>query len=117
MFGKMYTVWSVKTIYLSSLALFEVGSIIAATAQTSNALIGGRALSGIGAVGLTVGGLNILTLLAEPKLQNVIMGVASASMGISVSITGIFLSLPHTRIFVLNRGFQNGKISEVLKTY
>jgi len=52
--------------------------VIAASAKTSSALIGGRALSGIGAVGLTVGGLIILTSFATPQVQNVLVAIASA---------------------------------------
>ncbi|KAL3480069.1 major facilitator superfamily domain-containing protein [Aspergillus californicus] len=89
-FGKLYAVWSIKPVYLGSLALFEVGSVIAASAKTSSALIGGRALSGIGAVGLTVGGLIILTTMAKPQVQNVLVAIASAVISIS-SVLGPLL--------------------------
>ncbi|KAJ4290806.1 hypothetical protein N0V90_010001 [Kalmusia sp. IMI 367209] len=65
-----------------------MGSVIAASAKTSSALIGGRALSGIGAVGLTVGGLIILTSFATPQVQNVLVAVASAV--INLLGTGLF---------------------------
>ncbi|CAG8071260.1 unnamed protein product [Penicillium olsonii] len=89
-FGKLYAVWSIKPVYLGSLAMFEVGSVIAATAKTSSALIGGRALSGIGAVGLTVGGLIILTTLAKPQVQNLLVGIASSVISISSVLGPLF---------------------------
>ncbi|KAL4877901.1 major facilitator superfamily domain-containing protein [Aspergillus karnatakaensis] len=89
-FGKLYAVWNIKPIYLGSLILFEVGSVIAASAQTSSALIGGRALSGIGAVGLTVGGLIMLTTMAKPQVQNLLVGIATAIISISSVLGPLF---------------------------
>ncbi|KAJ5837021.1 MFS toxin efflux pump [Penicillium robsamsonii] len=50
-FGKLYTHYSMKQIFLVALLLFEVGSLICGAAPTSVALIVGRAIAGLGAGG------------------------------------------------------------------
>lgn len=55
LFGKFYTFWAVKTVLLSSVLLFEVGSIVCGAAPSSAAFIVGRAISGIGAAGVVSG--------------------------------------------------------------
>jgi MFS family permease len=45
-FGKMYTLFPLKRVYIGSIAMFEFGSIICTFAATSNMFIVGRALAG-----------------------------------------------------------------------
>lgn len=55
MFGKMYTIFSVKVVLLTTLCIFELGSIIAGSATSSAVLILGRAISGFGSGGVVAG--------------------------------------------------------------
>jgi MFS family permease len=55
MFGKLYNIFPIKTIFLVSAIIFEIGSLIAATATVSDALILGRAISGFGSGGIVAG--------------------------------------------------------------
>ncbi|KAI5479366.1 Major facilitator transporter-like protein [Pseudohyphozyma bogoriensis] len=48
-FGQIIKIFPVKYCLLSGIFTFEVGSIVAATAQSANTLIGGRAITGVGA--------------------------------------------------------------------
>ena len=48
LFGKFYTFFSIKWVYLIGIAIFELGSLICATAPSSIALIIGRAVAGLG---------------------------------------------------------------------
>jgi len=57
MFGKMYAEFSIKWIFLTSLLLFEVGSVLCAAAPNSVALILGRAIAGLGSGGISSGAL------------------------------------------------------------
>lgn len=59
--GKFYTVFHVKTVFLTALLVFEVGSVICAAAPSSVVLIVGRAIAGCGNAGLMSGALLILT--------------------------------------------------------
>jgi MFS family permease len=56
-FGKLYAHFSVKWTFLSALAIFEIGSVLCAAAPTSDCLIVGRAVAGLGATGISTGAL------------------------------------------------------------
>ncbi|KAJ5742771.1 uncharacterized protein N7511_011172 [Penicillium nucicola] len=60
-YGKLYTFYSVKWIYLVALIIFEVGSLVCATTPTSVGLICGRAVAGLGAAGLFSGSVLIIS--------------------------------------------------------
>lgn len=66
-FGKMFAEFNAKWVFLASLALFEVGSVICAAAPNSIALIVGRAVAGIGASGLFSGAMIVSFFLLPPK--------------------------------------------------
>ena len=55
MFGKLYTFWSIKVVFLTSVLLFEIGSAVCGAAPSSIAFIIGRAIAGIGAAGIFSG--------------------------------------------------------------
>ena len=55
LFGKIYTCFSLKGVYLGSLLLFEVASAICGAAPNSVAFCIGRALAGVGAAGIFAG--------------------------------------------------------------
>ena len=54
-FGRAYALFDVKILLLSSLLLFEVGSALCGAAPTSDALIVGRVIAGIGGAGMYLG--------------------------------------------------------------
>ena len=55
LFGKIYTFYSVKGVYLASLLVFEVASAICGAAPNSVTFCIGRAISGVGAAGVFAG--------------------------------------------------------------
>lgn len=55
LFGKLYTLFSVKGVFLTSIVLFEAASALCGAAPNSIAFIIGRAVSGIGAAGIFAG--------------------------------------------------------------
>lgn len=59
-FGKFYTIYSIKVVFLIAIFIFEVGSLVCATAPNSLALIVGRAIAGLGAAGIFSGALTII---------------------------------------------------------
>ncbi|KAF2235245.1 MFS general substrate transporter [Viridothelium virens] len=90
LFGKMYTILSVKAVYFGAIGLFELGSLVCATAPNSPALIVGRALAGIGAAGLYSGSVIILSHSAPLAKRGLLTGLLAAALGIA-SIVGPFL--------------------------
>jgi EmrB/QacA subfamily drug resistance transporter len=84
--GRVYTFYSPKWVYLSSILVFEIGSTVCGAAPTSTALIIGRAVAGLGNAGLFQGNLtiivHILPLHKRPQYTGffgMVLGVASAA--------------------------------------
>jgi MFS family permease len=61
--GKIYTLFSKKLSFLFYLFIFEGGNLVCALAPSSTALIAGRAITGLGASGVFVGGIVILATI------------------------------------------------------
>jgi len=57
----LHTYFSSKKVLLVSVSIFELGSLICATSQSSATLIAGRAIAGSGAGGIVVGSLIIIS--------------------------------------------------------
>jgi MFS family permease len=60
-FGKLYTFYNIKWIYLMSVFIFEIGSLLCGVAPNSTALIIGRAIAGIGGAGIFSGAILIIS--------------------------------------------------------
>lgn len=60
-FGTAYKLFPSRIIYLVSLLIFELGSIIQAAAQSSESFISGRVLAGVGAAGVLGGSLTLFS--------------------------------------------------------
>jgi MFS family permease len=59
-YGKIYTLFPSKFVFLAALLIFEVGSVVCATAPSSHIFILGRALAGMGSAGIQAGTTLIL---------------------------------------------------------
>ncbi|KAJ7511278.1 putative MFS multidrug transporter [Mycena galericulata] len=64
-YGRLYSFLPQKWVYLAAVAIFELGSLICGVAPSSNALIVGRAIAGLGGAGLSTG-CNIIVCNAVP---------------------------------------------------
>jgi MFS family permease len=85
--GKMYVLFSKRLTYLTYLAVFEIGSLVCALAPSSNALIVGRAIAGLGASGLFAGAFAVYTVII-PLHKRAIYNGTMASMFSVASIVG-----------------------------
>ncbi|ORY56621.1 major facilitator superfamily domain-containing protein [Pseudomassariella vexata] len=88
--GKAYKYFPLKTSFLLSIGMFELGSLICGAAPTSTALIVGRAIAGIGAAGIGSGCYTIVGFSTEPMKRPVFTGILGASYGIA-SVIGPLL--------------------------
>ncbi|KAJ2895335.1 putative efflux pump antibiotic resistance protein [Zalerion maritima] len=86
LFGRFYTFFSIKWIFLIAISLFELGSLVCGVAPNSVALILGRAIAGVGSAGIFSGALIILAhsvpLASRPMYTGFIgsmYGIASVS--------------------------------------
>ena len=89
-FGKVYTFFNIKWTYLSALCIFEVGSIICATAVDSTMLIIGRAVAGFGAAALFSGAMTIIGYTVPLQKRAIFIAMLSSMFGIA-SVVGPLL--------------------------
>lgn len=75
MWGKVYRYMNAKNVYLASFVLFLIGSIVAATAPNSVALVIARAIQGWGCAGTLSGSLLMINYVAEPKKRPMLIGL------------------------------------------
>lgn len=89
-YGTIYATFDIKYTYLVAVALFELGSLVCATAPTSNAFIVGRAIAGIGTAGLFSGSVVILSYTLPLRQRPAAFGLVGAMWGIA-SVAGPLL--------------------------
>ncbi|KAJ5824851.1 Major facilitator superfamily domain general substrate transporter [Penicillium robsamsonii] len=87
MFGKLYTFYSIKWIYLIALFIFELGSLVCAVTPSSVGLICGRAIAGLGAAGLFSGSVLIISKSVPLAKRPMYTGIVGAMFGIA-SVAG-----------------------------
>lgn len=97
LFGKFYSYFSIKWVYLVAIAIFELGSLICGVAPNSIALIIGRAIAGLGSAGIFSGALIIVAYSVPLVKRPMYTGLIGAMYGIaSVAgplLGGVFVSL------------------------
>lgn len=89
-FGKAYSYFSVKRIFLAALVIFEVGSVICAAATSSPMFIIGRAVAGCGAAALFSGGMTIIGFTVPLRKRAIFIAMLSSMFGIA-SVVGPIL--------------------------
>ncbi|RGP81048.1 hypothetical protein FLONG3_837 [Fusarium longipes] len=93
-FGKIYTFWNLKWVYLVSSIIFETGSILCAAAPNSPVFIVGRAVAGLGAAGIFCGAMIIVSRIVEMRKRPLLLAIVSSMYGISSvigpSLGGVF---------------------------
>ena len=90
LFGKFYTHFNVKWVFLTALALFELGSLICGAAPSSVALIIGRAIAGLGSAGIFSGAQIICAYTVPLEKRAIYTGLIGGTYGIS-SVIGPLL--------------------------
>lgn len=75
-FGRLYSFFSIKWVFLSAVFLFELGSLLCGIAPSSVALIVGRAVAGIGSSGLFSGGILIIAHSVPLRQRPIYTGYA-----------------------------------------
>jgi MFS family permease len=81
--GKMYKFFNVKSTYLASILIFELGSVLCAIAPRSEVLILGRAIAGVGAAGVLQGAFGTISYIAPLEKRPACIGAVASTFGIS----------------------------------
>ncbi|KAI1906450.1 MFS sugar transporter [Ophidiomyces ophidiicola] len=82
-FGKIYTFFPVKWVFLVAIAVFEIGSVVCGAAPNSTALIIGRAVAGMGASGIFSGALVIIAYTVPLEQRPIYNGAFGSMYGIA----------------------------------
>nr|QPF70306.1 major facilitator superfamily transporter [Lasiodiplodia theobromae] len=88
--GKAYKYFPLKTSFLASIFVFEIGSLICGVAQNSTTLIVGRAIAGAGGAGIAAGAYTILAFTAPPGQAAAYTGILGAVYAVA-SVVGPLL--------------------------
>ncbi len=83
LWGKIGDLYGRKNIFLTSIAIFLVGSALSGAAQGMAELIAFRALQGLGGGGLVVGVMAILGDLISPRERGRYQGIFAANMAVA----------------------------------
>lgn len=87
LFGKLYTFFSIKWVYLIAITIFEIGSAVCGSAPNSNALIVGRAVAGLGSAGIFSGAILIVANTVPLRQRPTYTGMIGGMYGIA-SVAG-----------------------------
>ncbi|KAG9245614.1 putative efflux pump antibiotic resistance protein [Calycina marina] len=87
LWGRIYTFYSVKYVFLVVLAIFEVGSAISGAAPNSLSFIIGRAVAGVGSAGIITGAMMLMMPMVPLAKRPLYNGFFSAVLGTS-SVVG-----------------------------
>ncbi|KAK7184238.1 major facilitator superfamily transporter [Paraphaeosphaeria sporulosa] len=83
MWGKVFKYFPLKTSFMVSILIFEIGSLISAVAQNSTTVIVGRAIAGLGASGVAPGVYTISAFSAEPAKRATYTGIIGLTYGVA----------------------------------
>ncbi|MFF4084601.1 MDR family MFS transporter [Streptomyces sp. NPDC001777] len=82
--GKLGDLYGRKGIFLTSIVIFLIGSVLSGMAQDMGQLIGFRAVQGLGAGGLMVGVMAIIGDLVPPRERGKYQGMMAGVMAIAM---------------------------------
>ncbi|KAM5346693.1 hypothetical protein ACJ41O_009698 [Fusarium nematophilum] len=87
LWGRIYTFYSTKLVFIAAVVIFEVGSALCGGAPSSTAFIIGRAIAGIGSAGIFSGSSVILTQILPLEKRPMYIGMMGSIFGVA-SIVG-----------------------------
>ncbi|KAJ9148310.1 Major facilitator superfamily transporter [Pleurostoma richardsiae] len=90
LFGKLYTFYSVKVVFLATVLLFEIGSAVCGAAPNSIAFIIGRAIAGVGSAGIFSGAIVVIVYAVPLHKRPMYQGLFGAVFGLA-SVIGPLL--------------------------
>ena len=80
--GQCYSCLDNKLLFVSNVVIFEVGSAVCGAAPTLEALIGGRAICGIGGMGIYLGTVSMVSALTSEQGRPIYLGFVGLTWGV-----------------------------------
>lgn len=94
-FGKTYTLFPLRPVFLASVAIFMCGSLLSATAPSSAVFVLSRAVCGLGQAGVIQGSFYMLThivpLRKRPRIAGALGGIEGVATIAAPSLGGIIV--------------------------
>lgn len=84
LFGRIYTIFQAKWVFVSAILVFMIGSLVAALSSSSTIFIVGRAIQGMGTSGILSGGLIIIAQVVPLRMRSFIGGAIGAMEGVAM---------------------------------
>jgi EmrB/QacA subfamily drug resistance transporter len=84
LWGKIGDLYGRKSIFMTSIVIFLIGSALSGMSQNMSELIGFRAMQGLGAGGLIVGVMAIIGDLVPPRERGRYQGIMAAVMAVAM---------------------------------
>ncbi|KAB8263140.1 major facilitator superfamily domain-containing protein [Aspergillus pseudonomiae] len=103
-FGKLYQFYPSKWVFLIGPLTFDLGSLICGIAPTSDALIVGRSIAGVGAAGLFSGCIIIVSTAVPLRVRPLHMGLVSKMHAVTSHLPWrwcFYINLPFGDLAVL----------------
>jgi MFS family permease len=86
LYGKIYSFYNAKWVFISAVTIFLIGSAVSGAANSSATLIVGRAISGLGASGI-FGGSVIITFFTVPlHMRPIYSGIVGAIFAVASTV-------------------------------
>lgn len=80
--SKAYGIFSIRSLYLANILLFEVGSALCGAAPNMNAMILGRVIAGVGGAGMYAGTLMYVAVCTSMKERAAYMAGSTVVWGV-----------------------------------
>lgn len=80
-FGKLYSQFDAKWLYIGTVILFELGSVLCAAAPNSTCFIVGRAIAGLGGMGMYIGVMTLIAYTTTIKERSIYIGLTGLVWG------------------------------------
>ena len=84
LFGRIYTFFPTKWVFVSAILVFELGSLAAGVAKSSPVFIFGRAVQGIGTSGIISGALIVISRIVPLQKRSILGGMVGSMEGIAM---------------------------------